>query len=631
MLGTRLDGEQRDLVQSAKGAGEALLAIINDILDFSKIQAHKLELEQAPFGLRELVDSSVDILMAPATTKGLQLAAIVDHRTPSTVIGDPTRLRQVLVNLLNNAVKFTAKGSITVRVTPTEREPALLRFSVQDTGVGIAPETQRTLFRAFQQGDSSTTRKFGGTGLGLAICRELATLMGGEIGVESEVGAGSTFWFTVRVRSETLADANDGPPELQNRRVLVLGRRPGVTEGLRERLMALGFAPEQVRLLQGPATIEDTVHAEDRVIVDAESFDGGLPELLVRIAARVGPDGRIAVLEQHLGVRRNPRALVAGVSHLQVATELTSLREWLTSRSDEDGGTPATTGRRLHARVLVADDNPINCRVARTFLERAGCEVTTVGDGHQAIEHLVARACDLVLMDCQMPGLDGLEATRRIRKLESNAGLAKGMPQPLPILALTAAAEAGDKRACSEAGMNGLLGKPFLPRDLLAAVERALAPAKAAAAAPEPLLATRGRILIVDDNVMNQQVVKAIVERAGYETALAENGQLAVDYLASNPCDLVLMDCQMPVLDGWEATRVIREMEELGRLPRESRSPLPILAVTANAMDGDREKCLAAGMNDYLTKPVRQQRLLEAVSRHLEAMRSDPAAADAGP
>ncbi len=625
MLDTRLDAEQRDLVTSAKCAGEALLAIINDILDFSKIQAHRLTIEQAPFNVRELVDGAVDILAATAASKGLELAAIVDHRVPVITVGDSTRLRQVLVNLLNNAIKFTAHGRISVRVEAEASDPTRLRLCVQDTGVGIPPETQRTLFRAFQQGDSSTTRKFGGTGLGLAISRELATLMGGEIGVDSEVGVGSKFWFTIRIGNDAAAVVSNPPPELPPRKVVVISSRLAIREGLQQRCLALGLAAEQVRGLADAAADHASLEPGNWVAVDAEGCGDNLPALLASIRALVGPAGRIAVCQPRLGRHQSAETLGVDVDRLALATELTSIRQWLAGEGRPGNVATAAVPPadvRLRGRVLVADDSPINRQIARVFLERAGCEVVTVDDGQAAIDHLLAHACDVVLMDCQMPRLDGLEATRRIRALERDRGLASGMPPRLPILALTAADDAEDRQACTDAGMDGLLGKPFAPRDLVAVVQQALSLAPAAATPAKPAATTKGRILIVDDNAMNQRVLKAIVERAAFETVLVENGQLAVDYVTNNSCDLVLMDCQMPVLDGWEATRVIRELESLGRLPRSRRSPLPILAVTANAMDGDRDKCLAAGMNDYLTKPVKQQRLLEAVTEHLQKARA---------
>jgi signal transduction histidine kinase/CheY-like chemotaxis protein len=620
MLGTRLDTEQLGLVRSAKSSGEALLTIINDILDFSKIQAHRLQLEQAPFCLRQLVDSAVHIFAELASAKALALVTIVDHRLPTTVVGDSTRLRQVLVNLLNNAVKFTDQGQITVRIEPDATDAALLRISVQDTGVGITPEAKATLFRAFQQGDSSTTRKFGGTGLGLAISRELARLMGGDIGVDSEVGKGSKFWFTVRLGTAEAPEVQSPAAVLEQRNVVVLGDRGTVRECLQQTFLALGVGSERLRVLELDA-VSQGIQAGDWVAVDAQGCGDALPALLQQLRAQIGPEPRIAVVEPRLVRRGQAPQLPPGVDRLPLVTEPDAVREWLAGRAvaadaAADGATQPEA-RAVRGRVLVADDNPINRRIARTFLEQAGCEVVTVEDGQAAIEHLLAHKVDLVVMDCQMPRLDGLTATRQIRKLAAGRGLAQGMPGQLPILALTAAADAKDRQACLEAGMDDVLAKPFARADLLAAVERMLAGNRPAAPAA-PAARSGGRILVVDDNAMNQRVVKAIVERAGFEAVLVENGQLAVDYVTGNACDMVLMDCQMPVMDGWEATRVIRELESLGRLQRGCRSPLPIVAITANAMQGDRERCLAAGMDDYLTKPVKQQLLRDTIEAQLQ-------------
>ena len=615
MLETRLDAEQREYARAAKGAGEALLAIINDILDFSKIQAQKLVIEQAPFDVRAVVDAAAEILQAPARGKGLELHTVVDHTVPLQVVGDPTRLRQVLVNLLNNAVKFTERGHIVVTVASDAEDADRLRFAVTDTGVGIAPEVKVTLFRAFQQGDSSTTRKFGGTGLGLAISRDLATLMGGQIGVDSEVGRGSTFWFTIRAAGV----AGEAPPAIPGRRVLLASARPQVQAGTKERLLAAGIAADRIHVCsldEAQGVLPQADVANTWALLDLEDTGEAGVELLRGLRQAVPASCRLAVLDHRLA--RRAAALPAGVDRLFLASEVATLGEWLRGAvpTGADRGAADRDAVPLRGRVLVVDDNPINRRVASSILERAGCEVAIAEDGQQAVDHLRANAVDAVLMDCQMPILDGFAATRQIRQLERSGGLAAGQPQPLPIVALTAEVDAEVTRACREAGMDEVLAKPFRPSELTATVLGLLEHRHDEFILEDEPVKQR-TILIVDDNAMNQRVVKAIVERAGFAIALADNGQQAIDYVAAHPCELVLMDCQMPVLDGWEATRLIREMATLGRLHHGCRSPLPILAVTANAMEGDREKCLAAGMDDYLTKPVKPKGVLEAIERHL--------------
>lgn len=619
MLSTKLDTEQKDLARSARGAGEALLSIINDILDFSKIQAKKLTLESASFGLRRLVDSATEIVATTAASKQLQVTATVDHRLTESVVGDSTRLRQVLVNLLTNAVKFTTKGEITIDVAPQPGNDNIVRFAINDTGVGISPEVQATLFQAFQQGDSSTTRKFGGTGLGLAICRELATLMGGEIGVDSVEGKGSTFWFTIKLEPDVSATTTHPSEQFSCTRIVVASHRDSVRSGLRERALALRVQGATIIEVEDPAKAVESVRPGDWLALDPWGCDESVDGLLTMANDKLAGKGRTAVVEPLLANTASNQ-YATPVDRLSLGARLGALHDWLTKDAGQDQsgnqGGGATDNSKLRGRVLIADDNPINRRAARTFLERSGCEVTTAQDGQEAIDLLLGMPFDVVLMDCQMPRLDGLEATRRLRQLETDGNLADGTAKPLPILALTASSDAEDRAAAQEAGMNGLLPKPFAAKDLIAAVGEALVK-KAEPTAAKAGPTAKSSVLIVDDNPMNQRVLAAIVKKAGYTITMANDGQQAVDHLRAKQCDLVLMDCQMPVLDGWEATRLIRELQTLGQLPRETRAPLPVIAVTANAMEGDREKCLDSGMDDYLTKPVKPQQVLEAIARHL--------------
>ncbi|MEZ6038373.1 MAG: response regulator [Planctomycetota bacterium] len=616
MLNTQLDAEQRELAMSAKGAGEALLAIINDILDFSKIQAKKLTIEQAELGVRALIDGATDIVAVAAAQKGLQIAAVVDHRITENVLGDPTRLRQILVNLLNNAVKFTSSGHVAVTVAPCEDQPAMVRFAVTDTGVGITADVQATLFRAFQQGDSSTTRRFGGTGLGLAICRELVTLMGGEIGVESRPGEGSTFWFTAPLPA---VDAGTSAPQLgdtEARRLIVVTARRVIGDGVEQRARLLGWDPNQLLRASDLAAAAALLHGGDCCAIDADLLAGASPAMLDELLDAVGGNGRLAAL----GRRASHKPLRA-LHTLPLTASPEPLREWLmhSAPHDDESGDVAVTAptATLTGRVLVVDDNPINVRAASAFLERAGCTVLTAQDGQEALEVLTRSPVDVVLMDRQMPRLDGVEATRRLRQMERDGQLAAGSRRPLVVFALSASDDAGHRDECRDAGMDDVLQKPFAAQDLLAAVDRAMQSGAAPTPSTPEAKATRGHVLIVDDNPLNRRVLGAIVKKAGYVTTLLEDGQQAVDHLRAAPCDLVLMDCQMPVLDGWEATRLLRELESLGQLPNQTHQRLPIIAVTANAMEGDREKCLDAGMDSYVTKPVKPERVLAVIEEHL--------------
>jgi signal transduction histidine kinase/DNA-binding response OmpR family regulator len=347
---TELTARQRRFAETARSSGQSLLRIINDILDFSKIEAGRLELESVAFDLREAVRETVALFAGKTHSKGLEIACHVDPQVPAGLLGDPMRLRQILANLIGNAVKFTEQGEVAVRVrcAQEDRDEVLLRFEVSDTGIGIPPEHQEHLFQAFSQADGSTTRRFGGTGLGLAICRQLAQMMRGEIGLESEPGKGSTFWFTARL-------------------------------------------------------------------------------------------AKAAALSR--SCRQEPRRRVE----------------------------PPVPQKALGARILLAEDNPVNQEVALGMLENLGCTAELAASGLEAVEAALRAGFDLILMDCQMPGMDGYEATQRIREHEQAAG---GKKEPTPIIALTAHAMQGDREKCIAAGMDDYLSKPFSQEQLLEVFER---------------------------------------------------------------------------------------------------------------------------------------------------------------
>ncbi len=496
LLDTELSPQQREFAETIRTSSDALLTLINDILDFSKIEAGKLELEQHPFDLRTCIEEALDLIAPKAAEKGLDLAYLIHNGTPNTVMGDVTRLRQVLVNLLSNAVKFTEHGEVVVEVTSkpdaVSRQPSadgetehvtrnthhLIHFSVRDTGIGIPQEQQDRLFQSFTQLDTSTTRKYGGTGLGLAISKRLTELMGGTIWVESEVGKGSTFHFTIRAQE----------------------------------------APSQ-------------------------------PCLYLR------------------------------------------------------GVQPQLVGKR----VLIVDDNPTNRRILSLQAESWGMIPTTVASGPEALA-CVCRGdpLDLAILDMHMPGMDGRTLAAEIRRYRD--------AQSLPLVMLTSLGpRAGEDQTAEFAAC---LTKPIKPSQLynvllnLFARERPLAKGPARRAQIDSTMAQRHplRILLAEDNVINQKVTLRILERMGYRADVAANGIEVLQAVQRQPYDVVLMDVQMPEMDGLEASRHICQQWPAEERPR-------IIAMTANALQGDREECLAAGMDDYLSKPVRIEELAEALRR----------------
>ena len=484
LLDTALSDEQHEFADTVRRSSDSLLTLVNDILDFSKIEAGKLHFEQLPFDLRMIVEETLELLAEQAQSKGLELIGLVDAAVPTGVVGDPGRLRQILVNLVGNAIKFTSTGEVFLRVTRDAQDGEdLLRFTITDTGIGIPEEAQARLFQAFVQADSSTTRRFGGTGLGLAISQRLVAQMHGQIGVTSRPGQGSTFWFTAKFPETTLAT----PPS------------------------ALSWS---------------RLH------------------------------GRRILLVDHCDTVRQ------------------ALRQNLTSHG-------------------------MNCTVARNGLEAV--EMARMAAATQ-------QPFDLALIELHLPELDGFETARLLKQAPATACMR--------LVILTRVGRRGDGHTAQTLGIDAYLTKPLRQTQLVECLCLLLdktAAAEAATDANAPPLITRHslsesetapkpRLLLAEDNPVNQKVACRMLEKLGYRVDVASNGQEAVAAHERSRYPLIFMDCQMPEVDGFEATALIRKME--GR-----SAHTPIVAMTANAMQGDRERCLAAGMDDYVAKPVRPKDL----------------------
>ncbi len=503
LLDTPLDATQRSYAQTVCASGEALLTLVTDILDFSKIEAGKLELEQLDFELQPLLDSFAAMLAVRAHDKGLELVCSVDPEVPARLRGDPGRLRQVLLNLTGNAIKFTATGEVVVRVSAgaTADGSILLRFSVRDTGIGIPPEKQGLLFRSFSQVDASTTRKYGGTGLGLAISRQLASLMGGEIGLESAAGAGSEFWFTARLGVP--AQPPPPAPPLQGVPLLIVDDNASHRAALRRRLTLWGAAVTEAADTAAALAAFAATHAA------GSAFAAALVDLQMP-----APDGLALAerLHEHPEFRYTPLVGLFAPSrrgsvpedrrHLFVTCLAKPLRptELLDSLVAAFGHlatapAPAAAAACAHPdRILLAEDNPTNQQVALGLLGKLGfTRVDVAGDGAAAVRATAAEAYDLVFMDVQMPELDGLAATGRIRAHPD----ARTSPQ-VPIVAMTAHATADDRDRCLAAGMDDYLSKPLLADALRAVLDRWLHVAGAAGADPGPALPSREEPVVFD-------------------------------------------------------------------------------------------------------------------------------------
>jgi two-component system sensor histidine kinase/response regulator len=491
-LDTHLTAEQREYLETVKTSADSLLTVINDILDFSKIEAGKIDLEAIDFDLRDCLETTLKTLAIRADEKGLELLCEIAPEVPEVLLGDSGRLRQVIMNLVGNAIKFTDKGEVALKVQVEAKvdQEFTLRFTVADSGIGVHKVKQQLIFDPFSQADSSTTRKYGGTGLGLTISSRLVEMMGGRIWVDSELGRGSQFHFTARLGA-----------------------------------------------------------ADTKVI--------------------------------EVGTIASPEILRA-------------------------------------VKVLVVDDNRTNRRILEGMLGRWEMTSSSAQDGEEALARL-AEAQEtgapfaLILMDMNMPKMNGYELIQRIRRRKdwSNA----------TIMMLTSAGHRGDAARCQELGVGAYLLKPIRQSELREAIARVLGAREQKGAIPlitryslhdarEP--SSSLRVLLAEDNPVNQRLASRLLEKRGHSVVVAANGVEALEAIEKGSFDMVFMDVQMPVMDGFEATSAIRKREGAGGVR------LPIVALTAHAMKGDREKCLAAGMDGHLTKPIRPDELDEILRSYLE-------------
>ncbi len=482
LLDTKLADEQREFAETIRSSGDMLLTIINDILNFSKIEAGKLQFEMLDFSLHNAIEDTTDLLASRAHDKALELVSLVYRDVPKGLRGDPGRLRQVLTNMIGNAIKFTERGEIVVRAEKTseDEKQVVIRFSVSDTGIGIGESAQEKLFQPFMQADGSTTRKYGGTGLGLAISKQLVELMGGTIGVDSVAGKGSTFWFTARFEKQT-------------------------------------------------APIEEA-HAN-----------------------------------------------------------LSTLKGLC---------------------VLIVDDNSTNRKILGHQLESCGMVHEEADSGRTALSMLRSstqqgKPYDLAILDLMMPGMDGFELASQIK---ADPTIAK-----TPLVMLTSYGERGSTAAAQANGIAAYLTKPVRQSSLFESLAKVASgssstaqPEKSSPSVSESRVSTTALssklILIAEDNVVNQKVAIRQLRKLGYRADAVANGKEVLEALARIPYDLVLMDCQMPEMDGYEATAEIRKRQSDTRRT-------PVIAITAHALEGDRAKCIAAGMDDYVSKPVDAEEL----------------------
>jgi len=501
LIDSDLQPQQRAWAEGVQASGRHLLGVINDILDYSKVDSGHMDLESVDFALADVVEEAVGMFAQPAESKGLELAATFDPLVAQlTVRGDPFRLRQVIANLISNAIKFTGNGEVLVRVTlqaQTDSDVSIL-LCVQDTGIGISPQAQTRIFEHFSQADGSTTRQYGGTGLGLAICKRLIELMGGGIRVESAPNQGSTFIVELPLmKAPGIGATAPVDPSIQGVRALVVDDNDSVRQILQQRLQDLGM---DVRCAANGAEALELADEAERAMrpfaialldVHMPRMDGLQLARALNDRPSATPVKLVMLSSTHASANPQAGQELARLPCLYKPVRLADLHRVVfdtlgAEQPRRQGQTPSTmgSGTRLHGHVLLVEDNAINQRVATAMMEKFGLTVTSASNGAEAVDKVRNQAFDLVLMDCQMPVMDGLEATRRIRAWEAEPG--PGRPA-LPIVALTANAMAGDREACAAAGMSDHLAKPFAGASLFQTLARHLEVAQEAPAdSPAP-------------------------------------------------------------------------------------------------------------------------------------------------
>jgi len=480
---TPLDAEQRDFVRTIETSGQNLLAIINDILDFSKIEAGAMTLEKIPFDLSDAIEEVVALMSGKAEEKRLELVLSIAPAAPERIVADPGRLKQILVNLIGNAIKFTSLGCVQVEATVIGESE--LKVSVRDTGIGIPLAAQAALFQKFTQADASTTRRYGGTGLGLAICRQLIDLMGGKIGIDSAPGAGSTFWFTMPIHVAETAESSPAPNEFAGRRVLIVDDLEMNRRVLESQLQ--GWGAECTSVEGGRQALAALQHAlAARRPFDVALIDHVMPDVDgAELGQMLHADPRFAELRlilltlgEQLGSAREllERGFSAYLTKPVVRSRLLrdAMRRALLPTASQPAKPLAVSQARAEIaapanliRVLVAEDNSVNQMVAVRLLERLGCRVDVAGNGAEAVQMATRLPYSLIFMDCHMPEMDGFEATLKIRRHESDRGL-----MPMPIVALTASVLQEDRDRCVSAGMDDIIGKPVQPAELAQVLRR---------------------------------------------------------------------------------------------------------------------------------------------------------------
>jgi signal transduction histidine kinase/CheY-like chemotaxis protein len=603
-LETNLDAEQRNYISIVRSASEGLHSLINDILDFSKIEAGQVTLENIDLNLPELVEGVVEIFAPQCQAKNIEIYSYVNPQIPVWLRGDPTRLRQVLVNLVGNAVKFTRVGEVSLQVdfaeSSPEGPPGALIFRICDTGIGIAMDQIQKIFVKFSQADSSTTRQFGGTGLGLNICKSLIGLMGGDLSVESEQGKGSTFYFSLSLPESPARNATpDKHADAFNVLLSVSNKTTGFI--VRKTLESSGC---KIVEAQNPTAIRSSLKEHENkfhvLIIDRDVDDQHVRELTKELRADTSLDYLKIVLLSTFGKRDHRIAGAKGIAKVVVKPLKQSLLpatilEVVNGHDRVEMATETVSPRRIRKRILLVEDNRDNQKLAMKILEKAGYRVDLTENGNLAIQAVKDFHYDLIIMDIYMPVLDGFEATKEIRRFENSLNEVR-----TPIIAFTAHAVKGYRETCLKHDMDDYLTKPVRKNDLLNIIAT--------------WLDERPTILVADDSHDNRLLLLTNLQKTSrFKVVLARDGEEAFDQFKRREISMILMDLEMPVKSGYEATKQIRALDRT----------IPIIALTAYNDPETIQKTRELGFSDYLAKPFLKSDVIDMIDKHLGRKRSE--------
>lgn len=668
---TQLTPTQRDYVDTIDTSSHLLLSLINDILDFSKIESGMLLISPHFASIRESIYDIASIVAPKAKEQKIALSVNISPNTPSRVMIDDHRLRQVLINFMSNAVKFTTEGAVTLSIdtlgdinsinqsTPNAEEShshsVKVRFSVQDTGIGIDENQKKQIFEPFAQEDDSTTRQFGGTGLGLAISTQLVELMGGKIQLDSVKGKGSCFYFDL----ELPVDVDATKPSTVTSNIILISNNQHLAQRIEQDLefYSLTLSKASNSASELPILLESVDKTKPTTVIFAEDEQLKASDHTSLLDNVSGQGVKICLIRSFLS---EPVVLGPSIT-AQVSQPLLGLRfikalEHCDSQGQAERSESQALKQCASQVILIVEDNKINQKIAGLHVGKSGYTFKFANNGQEAVDMYTANPhYAAILMDCMMPVMDGFEATANIRRIEQEIN----SPRRIPIIALTASVIDDEIQRCFDVGMDDYIPKPFkfemLKEKVISAVE-ASAPIPLAqqlpseaniatvtpinnakeskkkehvqtsdqtsapnASTPQPtftpkeevenIVAKSERILLVEDNRVNQKVASVMLKKAGYSYEIADNGQIAVDmYRKDNSYDVILMDCMMPVKDGFTATREIREHEQSFGLNK-----TPIIALTASVIDDDIQKCYDSGMDGYVAKPVRKDKLFHQI------------------